>query len=74
MKVGRRVSGGRNFPAVARRATARLQHDPAAPAIKVYRDGAFHDYQPQAEQLPRASSSIEWYRGWRDHLEFAEIG
>ncbi len=25
-------------------------------------------------QLPTAASSADWYRGWRDHLEFAEIG
>jgi hypothetical protein len=48
--------------------------DPHAPRIHVYRDGAFHEYEPQAEQLPRAASSVDWYRGWRDHLEFAEIG
>jgi uncharacterized protein YbcC (UPF0753/DUF2309 family) len=48
--------------------------DPDSPAIRVYRGGAFHDYQPQAEQLPRAASSVDWYRGWRDHLEFAQIG
>jgi uncharacterized protein len=48
--------------------------DPDAPAVKVYRDGAFHDYQPEAERLPKAASSVDWYRGWRDHLEFAEIG
>ncbi|HKB41622.1 MAG TPA: DUF2309 domain-containing protein [Gemmataceae bacterium] len=47
---------------------------PDAATIKVYRDGAFHDYHPQAEELPRAASSVDWYRGWRDHLEFAEIG
>jgi uncharacterized protein YbcC (UPF0753/DUF2309 family) len=48
--------------------------DPHSPAIHVYRDGAFHPYVPQAEQLPRAASSVDWYRGWRDHLEFAQIG
>jgi hypothetical protein len=47
--------------------------DPASPAIHLYRDGAFHGYQPQAEELPRAASSVDWYRGWRDHLEFAAI-
>jgi len=47
--------------------------DPYSPAIQVYEDGAFHDYQPEAEELPRAASSVEWYRGWRDHLEFARI-
>jgi uncharacterized protein len=50
-----------------------VQH-PHSQAIKVYRDGAFYDYRPEAEQLPRAASSVDWYRGWRDHLEFAEIG
>ena len=25
------------------------------------------------QELPRAASSVDWYRGWRDHLEFAEI-
>jgi hypothetical protein len=47
--------------------------DPASPAIRVYRDGAFRDYAPTATHLPRAVSSVDWYRGWRDHLEFAEI-
>ena len=28
---------------------------------------------PRPEVLPRAASSVDWYRGWRDHLEFAEI-
>lgn len=48
--------------------------DPDTQAIQVYRDGAFFDYHPEAENLPRAASSVDWYRGWRDHLEFAEIG
>jgi uncharacterized protein YbcC (UPF0753/DUF2309 family) len=48
--------------------------DPDAPSIRVYRDGAFHAYEPEADQLPRSASSVDWYRGWRDHLEFAAIG
>jgi hypothetical protein len=24
--------------------------------------------------LPAAEKSLDWYRGWRDYLEFAEIG
>jgi uncharacterized protein YbcC (UPF0753/DUF2309 family) len=47
--------------------------DPDSPAIKTYRDGRFHDYRPTASQLPTAASSVDWYRGWRDHLEFARI-
>jgi uncharacterized protein YbcC (UPF0753/DUF2309 family) len=47
--------------------------DPDSPAIQVYRHGVFYDYQPQAEQLPQAASSVDWYRGWRENLEFASI-
>jgi uncharacterized protein YbcC (UPF0753/DUF2309 family) len=38
-----------------------------------FEGGAFRPYRPTATVLPSASSSIDWYRGWRDHLEFAEI-
>jgi uncharacterized protein YbcC (UPF0753/DUF2309 family) len=48
--------------------------DPETREISVFEDGAFRRYQPQASVLPRAASSVDWYRGWRDHLEFAEIG
>lgn len=47
--------------------------DPRTRAISVFQDGAFHPYQVQATVLPRASTSVDWYRGWREHLEFAEI-
>jgi uncharacterized protein YbcC (UPF0753/DUF2309 family) len=46
---------------------------PDSAEVQVFRNGAFHPYQPQATTLPRAASSVDWYRGWRDHLEFAEI-
>jgi len=48
--------------------------DPESPTIRVYRNGAFEVYRPEADLLPRAASSIDWYRGWRDYLEFAVIG
>jgi hypothetical protein len=47
--------------------------EPHSQAIQVFRDGAFHPYTPEAKHLPQAASSIDWYRGWRDFLEFAEI-
>ncbi|MBL8799561.1 MAG: DUF2309 domain-containing protein [Planctomycetia bacterium] len=47
--------------------------DPHSSTVRLYRDGVFRDYRPQAQQLPRAQSSVDWYRGWRDHLEFAVI-
>lgn len=47
--------------------------DPHSQEIKIYANGKFETYQPNASRLPTAVSSIDWYRGWRDHLEFAEI-
>jgi uncharacterized protein len=47
--------------------------DPEFRVISVFEDGAFHRYRPQASVLPQTPSSVDWYRGWRDHLEFAEI-
>ena len=47
--------------------------DPDTGALQVFRDGAFGPYRPAAAHLPQAASSADWYRGWRDHLEFAEI-
>jgi uncharacterized protein YbcC (UPF0753/DUF2309 family) len=47
--------------------------DPARGAVSVFRNGVFQPYQAQASVLPRAASSADWYRAWRDHLEFAEI-
>ncbi len=48
--------------------------DPDSRELSTFECGEFRPYRPQAPVLPRAASSIEWYRGWRDHLEFAEIG
>ena len=47
--------------------------DPESLAVSVFEEGAFRAYHLGAVVLPRAGSSVNWYRGWRDHLEFAEI-
>jgi uncharacterized protein len=41
--------------------------------VSVFVEGEFRPYEPQSFTIPRATSSVDWYRGWRDHLEFAEI-
>ncbi len=46
---------------------------PQTRKVSVFRNGRFEEYRPQASSLPRAASSVDWYRGWREHLEFAEI-
>jgi len=47
--------------------------DPHSPQIQVYRNGRFEPYTPEIDELPRSPSSTDWYRGWREHLEFAVI-
>jgi uncharacterized protein YbcC (UPF0753/DUF2309 family) len=47
---------------------------PDSDEIFVFRNNEFEKYVPEAAELPKAATSIDWYRGWRDHLEFAEIG
>ncbi len=48
--------------------------DPDSGAIQIYQDGRFQPYTLHATHLPKAPTSADWYRGWRDHLEFAVIG
>lgn len=47
--------------------------DPITHQISIYENGDFVTTKPVATQLPTAPSSIDWYRGWREHLEFAVI-
>ena len=47
--------------------------DPASPAVLLFRDGRFVPYEPESVELPVATSSLAWYRGWRDHLGYAAI-
>ena len=48
--------------------------DSATSEIKHYRNGRFEIYKPESDELAKAPSSVDWYRGWRDHLKFASIG
>jgi uncharacterized protein YbcC (UPF0753/DUF2309 family) len=47
--------------------------DPQTRQISVYQNGRFQEYKPQDTSLPRAASSLAWYRGCRGHLELAQI-
>jgi uncharacterized protein YbcC (UPF0753/DUF2309 family) len=48
--------------------------DPQSSRIEMFERRNFFPYRPGTDRLPAAASSVDWYRGWRDHLEFAEIG
>lgn len=46
---------------------------PETGQVSVFRGGGFEPYEVQADALPRAASSVDWYRRCRDHLEFCQI-
>jgi hypothetical protein len=46
---------------------------PTSPQLQLFQDGAFVPYHPTSTKLAKATSSIEWFSGRRDNLEFAEI-
>ncbi|MGI8978929.1 MAG: DUF2309 domain-containing protein [Pirellulaceae bacterium] len=47
--------------------------DPHSNQIQVFRQGQFMPYEPEVHELKQVKKSVDWYRGWRDHLEFAQI-
>ena len=47
--------------------------DAETSVIQRYVNGQFEPYVPEPRQLPIEESSLDWYRGWRDHLGFASI-
>jgi uncharacterized protein YbcC (UPF0753/DUF2309 family) len=47
--------------------------DPHSQRIDVFQQGQFVPYWPERKSLPQVERSVEWYRGWRDHLGFAVV-
>jgi hypothetical protein len=47
--------------------------DPHSPSIQLYRHDRFEPYEPESTHVPTASSSANWYQGWRENLGFAVI-
>ncbi|MFO0917455.1 MAG: putative inorganic carbon transporter subunit DabA [Planctomycetaceae bacterium] len=47
--------------------------DPGSDQIWHYHGGKFEPYLAESQLIPRASSSWEWYHGWREPLPFAMI-
>jgi uncharacterized protein YbcC (UPF0753/DUF2309 family) len=46
---------------------------PTSSGMHVYRNGEFIPYRPEVTRLPEVLDSAHWYRGWRDHLGYAEV-
>ncbi|WDQ17535.1 DUF2309 domain-containing protein [Rhodopirellula sp. P2] len=47
--------------------------DPATSIIQRYVDGHFEPHVVSTSEIPTVQSSMQWYRGQRDHLGFATI-
>jgi len=47
--------------------------DPESERVQVYEKGHFVDYVPEKSELPHVATSVDWYRGWREHLGYAVI-
>lgn len=47
--------------------------NPDSKEMLLYRHDEFTPYTPITTELPQTESSTDWYRGWRDHLGFAQI-
>jgi hypothetical protein len=47
--------------------------DPDSSNLTVFQDGEFVRHQPESHDLPAVESSLHWYGGLREHLEFASI-
>ncbi len=48
--------------------------DPDSDRFHVFEEGGFVEYQPESDRVATAPSSIEYYRGHREHLPPAWIG
>lgn len=47
--------------------------DPSSSDIQLFVKDGFYPYSFQGNTLPEVPCSIDWYRGWRDHLGFSRL-
>ncbi len=47
--------------------------DPHSSRIHVFHNNRFELYRPETSELPQVTTWVDWYRGWRDHLGFAQL-
>lgn len=64
------VVESREFATASRTGTSM---DPQGPTIHLFQNGQFQPYVSESGELPVVSRSLDWYRGWRDHLGAASI-
>lgn len=47
--------------------------DPETAEISLYQNGEYVPYVPTIDKLPQVKRSVDWYQGWREHLDFAQV-
>jgi uncharacterized protein YbcC (UPF0753/DUF2309 family) len=47
--------------------------NPCSSELHLFRKGRFEAYEPETSELPEVASSVDWYRGKRDHLGYARV-
>lgn len=47
--------------------------NPDSGEVLLYRNDEFVPYALETQELPHVAASPDWYRGWREHLAFAQI-
>jgi uncharacterized protein YbcC (UPF0753/DUF2309 family) len=47
--------------------------DPGSAEVHWFHKGQFEVYRPETHELPLVDSSLDWYRGARDHLGYAQV-
>ncbi len=46
---------------------------PETAEISLYQDGEYVPYQASLKDLPQTPRSVNWFQGWREHMEFAQV-
>ncbi len=46
---------------------------PETAEISLYQDGEYVPYQATAKELSQTPRSVNWFQGWREHMEFAQV-
>ena len=46
---------------------------PETSEIRLYQDGEYVPYTASVQELPQTPRSVNWFQGWREHMEFAQV-
>ncbi len=47
--------------------------DPETAELQLYQNGEYVPHAASISELPHVNRSVNWFQGWREHLDFAQI-